>query len=78
MVDQYDSRGDLWRVTISHLMNYYEVPVLWTALDVYHDLVSERYYVAFLDSEEENSLTFKDDAPSKRYFKPAALRRRGR
>ena len=78
LVDQYDSRGDLWRVTISHLMNYYEVPVLWTALDVYHDLVSERYYVAFLDSEEENSLTFKDDAPSKRYFKPAALRRRGR
>lgn len=78
LVDQYDSRGDLWRATISHLMNYYEVPVLWTALDVYHDLVTERYYAAFLDSEEENSLGFEDKAPPKKYFKPAALRRRGR
>lgn len=78
LVDQYDTRGDLWRVTISHLMNYYEVPVLWTALDVYHDLVSERYYVSFLNNEEENSLSFSDTPPPKKYFKPAALRRRGR
>ena len=78
LVDQYDSRGDLWRATISYLMNYYEVPVLWTALDVYHDLVTERYYAAFLDSEEEDSLGFEDKAPPEKYFKPAALRRRGR
>ena len=76
--DQYDSRGDLWRVSLSYLMNYYEVPVPWTALDVYHDLQSRRYYVSFLDNEEDHSLDFQDAAPSESYFTPQALRRRGR
>lgn len=78
LADQYDERGELWRVSISFLKNYYEVPVLWTALDVYHDLSSQRYYVAFLDNEEDGSLIFEDQYPPERYFKPAALRRRMR
>jgi hypothetical protein len=78
LADQFDERGELWRVSISYLKNYYEVPVLWTALDVYHDLSSRRYYVAFLDNEEDHSLEFSDVPPPDRYFKPAALRRRMR
>ncbi|MCG8669052.1 MAG: DUF1329 domain-containing protein [Pseudomonadales bacterium] len=78
MADQYDSQGELWRVSLSFLKNYYEVPVLWTALDVYHDLSSQRYYVAFLDNEEKTSLEFDDISPPSKYFKPAQLRRRSR
>ncbi|MDX1693479.1 MAG: DUF1329 domain-containing protein [Ketobacteraceae bacterium] len=78
LADQYDDRGDLWRVSVSFLKNYYEVPVLWTALDVYHDVSSRRYYVAFLDNEEDHSLEFSDVPPPASYFKPAALRRRMR
>lgn len=78
VADQYDSRGDLWRVSVSHLMNYYEVPVLWTALDAYYDLRSKRYYVGFLDNEEENTLDFQDDPPPEGYFSAQSLRRRGR
>ena len=77
VADQYDSRGDIWRVSLSYLKNYYEVPCLWTALDVYHDLHAKRYYAAFLDNEEESSLDFRDDPPPARYFKAAELRRRG-
>ncbi|MCG8313283.1 MAG: DUF1329 domain-containing protein [Pseudomonadales bacterium] len=78
LADQYDENGQLWRVSVSYLKNYYEVPVLWTALDVYHDLSSQRYYVAFLDNEEKQSLVFEDAYPPAKYFKPAQLRRRSR
>ena len=78
VADQYDSRGDLWRVSISYLMNYYEVPVLWTALDVYHDLQARTYYAGFLDNEEESTLEFSDDPPPASYFSPQSLRRRGK
>ena len=78
LADQFDERGELWRVSVSYLKNYYEVPVLWTALDVYHDLTSKRYYVAFLDNEEDHSLEFSDVPPPESYFKPASLRRRMR
>ena len=78
IADQYDARGDLWRVSVSHLMNYYEVPVLWTALDAYYDLNAQRYYVGFLDNEEATSLDFQDEPPPDGYFSPQSLRRRGK
>lgn len=78
LADIYNDRDELFRVSISYLKNYYEVPVLWTALDVYHDLSSGRYYVAFLDNEEDHSLIFEEEYPPSKYFKPAELRRRSR
>ncbi len=76
VADQYDARGELWRVSVSYLMNYYEVPVLWTALDVYHDLQSRRYFATLLDNEEEQMLDFQDVPPPDGYFSPQSLRRR--
>lgn len=78
VADQYDARGDLWRVSLSYMMNYYEIPVPWTALDVYHELTSHRYYAGFLDNEEESTLEFLDKPPAASYFSPQALRRRGK
>ncbi|HVL02486.1 MAG TPA: DUF1329 domain-containing protein, partial [Dongiaceae bacterium] len=76
--DLYDIRGNLWRVSLSYLMNYYEVPVLWTALDVYHDLNARRYFVTLLDNEQDSTLQFQDASPGDTYFSPQSLRRRGR
>lgn len=78
VADQYDARGDLFRVSVSHLMNYYEVPVPWTALDVYYDLTSQRYFAGFLDNEEQGSLEFHDEPPADGYFSPQSLRRRSK
>ena len=39
-VDCYDNRDQLWRVSEAHAMNYYNVPALWTALEVHTDLAS--------------------------------------
>ncbi|WP_237416513.1 DUF1329 domain-containing protein [Vreelandella utahensis] len=77
-VDQYDGRGELWRVSQAMEKSYYEVPTVWTALDVFHDLQSKRYHVQGLDTEEGETLVFTDRVPNKRYFSPQALRRRGR
>lgn len=75
--DLYDSRGQLWRVSQSYLKSYYEVPLTWSTLDVFHDLQAGRYHVQFLDSEEPRTIDFSRDAPPSSYFTPAALRRRG-
>ncbi len=78
VADQYDSRGDLWRVSEAFLKNYYEVPTTWSALDVFHDLKSKRYHAQYLDNEEATTLDFSQPNPGDAYFSPAALRRRGR
>jgi len=77
VVDQYDGRGELWRVSIAYLKNYYDLPTTWSALDVFHDLQARRYHVQNLDNEESNTIDFTQAVPDDGYFKPAALRRRG-
>lgn len=52
IIDMYDEKGQLWRVSEGHVINYYEVPVLWTTLEVHYDLRSGRYYVSGLDNED--------------------------
>jgi hypothetical protein len=49
--DQYDARGQLWRVSEAHCINYYEVPTFWSTLEVHTDLQSGRYLAIGLDNE---------------------------
>lgn len=76
-VDQYDSRGELWRVSLAYLKNYYELPTTWSALDVFHDLQSGRYYVQNLDNEERGTSDFSQPVPESSHFSVATLRRLG-
>ncbi|MCU1759819.1 DUF1329 domain-containing protein [Pseudomonas sp. 14P_8.1_Bac3] len=76
-VDQYDGRGELWRVSVAYLKNYYELPTTWTSLDVFHDLQARRYVALNLDNEEPGSIDFSQAAPDSEYFSPSELRRRG-
>jgi hypothetical protein len=78
MVDQYDNRGELWRISMALMKNYYELPGVWSSGDLYHDLQSRRYSANGLYSEEKQSPVFENKVPNKRYFKPSSLRRRGR
>lgn len=77
LMDQYDARGELWRVSMAMLKNFYELPGVWTALDVFYDLQARRYHVQGLDTEEPSTRQFADKNPGSRYFSPFALRRRG-
>ncbi|MDX1633811.1 MAG: DUF1329 domain-containing protein [Marinobacter sp.] len=76
LLDQYDGRGNLWRVSMAVLKNYYELPGVWSSLEVFHDLQARRYHVQGLDTEEPQTRVFTDEVPNKRYFSPASLRRR--
>lgn len=77
VADQYDAQGDLWRVSMAYLKTYYELPVTWTTIDVFHDLKAKRYHVQGLDNEERNTVDFSQEPPGERYFTPSELRRRG-
>jgi hypothetical protein len=77
VADEYDGRGDLWRVSMAYLKNYYQLPTVWTSLDVFHDLQARRYNAQNLDNEEDTTMDFSKPSPGKEYYTPAALRRRG-
>ena len=75
LMDQYDNRDQLWRVSEAHPINYYEVPTLFSTLEVHTDLQAGRYLAIGLDNGttmyEFNVKQSFDD------YTPAALRREG-
>ena len=76
VVDQYDNRDQLWRVSEGMAMNYYDVPNLWTTIEVHTDLQAGRYLAIGLDNESTPynfNVQFNDGD-----FSPSALRRAGR
>ncbi len=76
VVDQYDSRDQLWRVSEAHVLNYYEVPATLSGLEVHTDLHAGRYLAILLNNEYPMYI-FNEDLPYEE-FTPAALRRAGR
>ncbi len=50
-VDQYDSHGQIWRVSEAHCINYYDAQLFWSTLEVHTDLIAGRYLVVGLDNE---------------------------
>lgn len=76
LVDQYDNRDQLWRVSEGHVINYYEMPMLWTTLEVHTDLQAGRYLAFGLDNEDKMyEFGFERTAAD---YTPSALRRDGR
>ena len=76
LVDQYDNRDQLWRVSEGHVINYYEVPTLFTTLEVHTDLQAGRYLAIGLDNE--TTMYQFDVERTMEQYTPAALRREGR
>jgi hypothetical protein len=71
VAESYDLKGRLWRVNEAHAINYYDVPVLWSTLEVYHDLEQDRYLVSGLDN---GRLTYRfSEGSDPREFSPNAL-----
>ena len=71
VAESYDGEGNLWRVNEAHALNYYEVPVLWDTLQVFHDLKARRYLATGLDGSR-NPPRFLEKADP-REFSPNAL-----
>ena len=75
-VDCYDSRGQLYRVQEGHVINFYDVPTVWTIAELVMDLSNGRYLALGLDNEETNSRNFALQRTTADY-QPATLQRRG-
>jgi hypothetical protein len=52
-VDQYDGRGQLWRVSEAHCINYYDAQIFWSTLEVHTDLIAGRYLAIGLDNQSK-------------------------
>jgi len=76
IAEMYDARDELWRVAILHAINYYEVPSLWSTMEIFHDLQAGRYLATGLDNEEKKMYDF-DIVLSDKNFTSGALRRTG-
>lgn len=76
LVDHYDARGELWRASEAHCVNYYEVPTFWSTVEVHYDLQSGRYVTQGLDNTLPVNTFNVELNPGQ--FTPQALRTRGR
>lgn len=76
VIDQYDGRNQLWRVSEAHSQDYYNVEVPWYTLEAIYDLQSGRYLALGMKNEEKQAYDFGFSA-SKADFQPAALRQSG-
>ncbi len=77
MVENYDSRGELWHVNLAFTKNAYEVPVITPVNIVFHDLIARTYTVIGLRNNEKAPRQFLLIPPPENYFTPASLRRKG-
>jgi hypothetical protein len=74
-MDQYDSRGQLWRVSEAHCINYYDALTFWSTLEVHTDLIAGRYLAFGLDNENKMyDFTIKRTPQE---YTPSALRQEG-
>jgi len=76
LIDHYDQRGELWRASEAHTINYYDVPTYWSSIETHMDLQSGRYVATGIDNQDPVN-TF--NVPlSESSYTPQALRTRGR
>ena len=76
LIDHYDQRGELWRASEAHTINYYDVPTYWSTIESHMDLQSGRYVSTGLDNQDPVNTFNVPLSPSS--YTPQALRTRGR
>ncbi len=73
--DQYDRRGEMWRVSEAHCINYYDAQTFWSTLEVHDDLQNGRYLAVGLDNENKMYDFAVKRTPAD--YTPESLRREG-
>ena len=77
VIDQYDGRGELWKLSEAHNIQFYDVDTPWMVAETLHDLNSGRYLITGLSNEEPTFMVWGEKVKRKD-FSASALRRLGR
>ena len=78
LIDAYDTRGNLWRVTNNHVKNLYENPYTDGKTLVIHDLQAGSYQALGLHNEQSFYMYTQKPMRDDSYFTPAKLRTRAK
>ncbi|OUR84560.1 hypothetical protein A9Q77_01380 [Marinomonas sp. 42_23_T18] len=76
LADQYDNRGQLWRASEGHALQFVDANAPWYVSVTNYDLFSGRYLVE-LNNEESKPFNF-DKKVKRKDFTASALRRAGK
>ncbi|HSH27879.1 MAG TPA: DUF1329 domain-containing protein, partial [Wenzhouxiangella sp.] len=76
LIEHYDQRGELWRVSEAHAINYYDQPLVTPTMESTVDLQNGRYIVNGVNNQDPVMQFGLDLSPSD--YTPQALRIRGR
>jgi len=76
VVDNYDSRGQIWKVQEAHLLSLPFIPTVTGIPELIYDLQSNRYFATTLTNEDPVS-DFEAKYDDK-YFEPANLKRKAK
>ncbi len=74
--DAYDTRGNLWRVGLHPMIQFYDAKVPWYRANIWHDLSNGNYLFSLLDNEVKTPWKFGEKGKWAD-FQPDALRRIG-
>ncbi len=75
--DAYDSKGNLWRVSVGTMKNVYELPAVVQRSYIAWDLTREDYTVGYMVNGAKKHLVYQSSVEQK-HFTPENVRRVGR
>ncbi len=78
LFDNYDSQGNLWRVTMRPLFNAYDMPGITGRLEIYHDLDKGAYMINGMVNEEGGPPAVPKQKRPEDYYTPANVRKVGK
>lgn len=76
MVENYDLKDELWRLSVAHLSNFDWLPMVFTVADVFHDFRLRLYNFKGLLNGEKSAGNYNEAPPDDSYFQPARLQQR--
>ncbi len=75
IADQYDKQGQLFRVSLSYLMQDPNMPGTFPVINVFHDLNAGKYHVMGLQNEAPRGNVFDDELVNDNVFSTNGLKR---
>lgn len=77
LAEEYGEESDkIWRYSEAHSMNFYDVPLVWSAGNLTYDLLNGGYYAEWLTTADDKPHVF-NEKMRKRDFKSSVMRREG-